>query len=531
APLTLSFARQKDIICHVFPDERSAAFVALGIAQSTGHTVALVCTSGTATLNFAPAIAEAYYSHVPLLILTADRPPEWIDQQDGQTIRQENIYGRHVKASYTLPVDTSHEEARWHLNRSVNEAINNCMILPMGPVHVNVPLREPLYLLDKEPLTPFTIIRRSNPEYTLLEEKREELQKRWAGFNKTLIVPGQGIMSPSLQESLKSLMEAEKAVVVADIISNAGKHGDIIRHHDLFLGQIEDTAREALRPDLLITFGRSVVSKNLKLFLRNFPPMEHWHVQAAGEAADPFKTLTDIIPCAPDYFFKQLSPTNVLGDYAANWKKAENLTTEYEKGFFEDIVFGEFFAVKSIMKELPGNAVLHFGNSMPIRYGNFINAHEAEEVFCNRGTSGIEGVNSTVTGHAIANAKVNYLITGDTSFLYDRNAFWTREVPENLKIIVLNNRGGGIFRMIEGPASQPELEDYFEVRHAHTAEPTAREFGFNYYQTEGPNTFPDVLRAFIQDPLRSILEVFSESKVNASLFSNYKKGLYHVLNK
>ena len=145
APLTLAFARHENLNCKVVADERSAAFVALGIAQQTGKPVVLICTSGSAAYNYAPAIAEAYFQQIPLLVLTADRPPEWIDQLDGQTIRQNNIYGKHVKESYTLPVDLSHKDAIWHVGRIVSEAINLSKTYPFAPVHINAPFREPFY--------------------------------------------------------------------------------------------------------------------------------------------------------------------------------------------------------------------------------------------------------------------------------------------------------------------------------------------------------------------------------------------------
>ena len=152
APLTIAFARHPKLTVRTVSDERAAAFIALGMAQTTGKPTVLICTSGTAALNYAPAVAEAFFLQVPLLVLTADRPPEWIDQLDGQTIRQQQVYGQHIKRSFDFPVALENPDAVWHTERMVSEALNEAVAYPAGPVHINVPLREPFYPADGENL-------------------------------------------------------------------------------------------------------------------------------------------------------------------------------------------------------------------------------------------------------------------------------------------------------------------------------------------------------------------------------------------
>ncbi|HEX8545795.1 MAG TPA: 2-succinyl-5-enolpyruvyl-6-hydroxy-3-cyclohexene-1-carboxylic-acid synthase, partial [Cytophagaceae bacterium] len=200
APLTLAFVRHPDIITKTISDERSAAFIALGMALQTRQTVGLLCTSGTAGLNYSPAVAEAFCQQVPLIIFTADRPPEWIDQLDGQTIRQQNLFGRNVKASYQLPVDYNHPDAAWYIERILSEAINQAEEYPKGPVHINVPLREPLYPETIEFDEGVKIISTFPGKKTLSLDLQERLQTEVKSFKKILIVAGQNNPNPRLTE-------------------------------------------------------------------------------------------------------------------------------------------------------------------------------------------------------------------------------------------------------------------------------------------------------------------------------------------
>ena len=525
APLALAFARQKEIECFVVPDERSAAYMALGMAQSTGNTVALVCTSGTAALNYAPAIAEAFYSYVPLLAFTADRPPEWVDQGDGQTVRQEGLYGKHVKGSWSLPVDTSHPDGQWHFFRILNEAANQTLSLPHGPVHVNVPLREPLYEQERGGSVEMKVIDRISTLHGISNENQKQLTKLVDKKKKVLIVPGQGIYSIKLQEQLASLVKDEKAVVVADIISNISPSVGAIRHHDLFLGAVTDGQVESLAPDLLITFGRPIISKQLKLFLRQCSPDVHMHIQPYGGTWDLFQSLTQLVCCDPETFFEGVTLPEMDPDFMEKWQKYDNLVVNELKEHFKEEKFGELLAVKKIMELTAKNTVLHFGNSMPVRYGNMINEHGAEAVYCNRGASGIDGVNSTAVGHALADPGDHMLIIGDVSFLYDRNAFWHNHLPDNLKIVILNNHGGGIFRMIDGPAKQPELERFFETVHDRDARLVAEEFGFEYFSADNTEGLHQNIQKFANCRGRCIFEVFSNKADNTAILKEIKEKI------
>ncbi len=458
APLTLAFARHPDIETKVVSDERSAAFIAMGMAQVQQKPVVLICTSGSAAYNYAPAIAEAYFQQVPLLVLTADRPPEWIDQYDGQTIRQEGIYGNHVKKSFTFPDNPNHPDILWHANRLVNEALIHSYQQPMGPVHINVPLREPFYP-EADERTFFRkvrLIEATQPSLSFTDDDWSALLKTWQQNPKRLIVGGQTEKNEVLTAVVNALTSVTQSPVISDIISNLHEVENAVVHQDAFLRPNLDEANAHLQPDLLITFGKSNISKNLKRFLRKHKPKAHWHIQPHEYYQDTFQSVTRVIHMDPASFLamltKQVGGMEVHSKYLDAWQEKDERVSRGITGFFGNQHFGEFQAVQAALNTLPGSSLLHLSNSMAVRYANFVGLKGKADlsVSCNRGTSGIDGSNSTAVGAALAQEQLVTLITGDMAFFYDRNAFWHQEAMPNLRIIVLNNHAGGIFRLIKG---------------------------------------------------------------------------------
>nr|WKN37645.1 2-succinyl-5-enolpyruvyl-6-hydroxy-3-cyclohexene-1-carboxylic-acid synthase [Tunicatimonas sp. TK19036] len=541
APLTIALVRHPDIQTYTISDERSAAFIGLGIARQLLAPVALVCTSGSAAYNYAPAVAEAYFQQIPLIIFTADRPPEWIDQLDGQTIRQRGIYGKHVKESYELPVGQT-EADLWHAGRLVAEAINLSKSVPYGPVHVNVPIREPFYPEEGEELhfdSEVKVIRTVLEKTVLSSETVQQLYSEWNKHERKLIVVGQQPLQPALATTIENVSQKHQIPVVADIITNQHPVNEAIRHADTFLTLKDEKIASELRPDLLITFGLSVISKNLKLFLRKHRPKEHWHIQPSGQAADTFQSLSHVLPTDPATFFQQIEDWEASGDaseFYQSWITQEQHATERINNFFKSVTspYSEFQAVFTILKSLPNQVNLHLANSMAVRYANLIGLSEKQgqvEVWANRGTSGIDGSNSTAVGAALASDRLNVLITGDLAFFYDRNAFWHNYPLPNLRIILLNNHAGGIFRMIDGPSRQPELEEYFETKQQLEAENTARDFGMEYQRLDFTSSsaiqkLNALLPGFFHDHSDhvKIVEIVTDSAANASVFRQFKKN-------
>jgi 2-succinyl-5-enolpyruvyl-6-hydroxy-3-cyclohexene-1-carboxylate synthase len=532
APLTLAFTRNKNIKCRTFSDERSAAFIALGIAQQSQSPVALVCTSGSAAYNFAPAVAEAYFQQIPLIVFTADRPTEWIDQLDGQTIRQKELYGNHVKKYFELPLDSSHPDAEWHANRIINEAINLAQADQKGPVQINAPFREPLYppypAATPAEIKNVRIIEALKNENSLSEKEWSSLQNQLSGIKRILIVSGQNEPSSELTSLLGDFISKYHWPIAGDILSNLHTLPDFCSHTDTFLAQLPETEKKSLQPDLLITFGKSLLSKNLKLFLRKYAPREHWHIQTTGDAPDTFQSLTRIIPVTPAYFFKTLSkvstPSGSSTSFKDGWRNAEKQTKEKITAFFQKKRPAEFELVKDIFAALPSTCNLHLANSMTVRYANHIGLTSAQKdiaVFSNRGTSGIDGCSSTAVGHALSSDRPNVLITGDLAFFYDRNAFWHNYPLPNLFIVVLNNHGGIIFNLIDGPAGLPEAEEFFITRQQLSAKALAFEFGYSY--TNGAS--PDLKEFFKSSGNVKILELESSQSQNKEVFEEFKKQI------
>ncbi|MEM9981178.1 MAG: 2-succinyl-5-enolpyruvyl-6-hydroxy-3-cyclohexene-1-carboxylic-acid synthase [Bacteroidota bacterium] len=543
APLTLAFARHAHLITKVIPDERAAAFMALGLAQQTQTPVVLICTSGTAALNYAPAVAEAFFQEVPLIIITADRPPEWIDQKDGQTIRQQGLYGRHVKESYHLPDTYDHPDITWHLNRLVNEAINLALSDQQGPVHINVPLREPFYpatgeviSFDRSP----RIIQKMQQQKSLSENDWDQLANLWNQSKKILLAVGQYHFYEDdrvmLSNHLERLSEAYHIPILADVISNlsvlplAALEEEIawVRFQDLILSEKEQAS---LSPDLLITFGQSFISKPFKQFLRKHPPTYHWHIQADGEVADTFQALTHWLPISPNAFLSgiltKLQFLKKKHAYKQQWYQSNQRAEQYTRDFFETShQFTELAAVKEIVQHLPTQSKLHLANSMPVRYINYVGlpAHKGIHVFANRGTSGIDGTNSTAVGCAWESDTVVTILTGDMAFFYDRNAFWHPYLPANLRIIVLNNHGGGIFRIIQGAREQAELDTYFETEQSLSADALAKEFGMAYHLATDLDSLTAGLAGFFEKSAQpKLLEVATSSTTNAAIFEQFKE--------
>jgi 2-succinyl-5-enolpyruvyl-6-hydroxy-3-cyclohexene-1-carboxylate synthase len=536
--LTLAFTRHPGITTKTFSDERSAGFIALGMAQATRSPVVIVCTSGTAAYNLAPSIAEAYFSQTPLIVITADRPAEWIAQHDGQTIFQSEIFGRHVKKFYQFPQDYEHAESHWGINRTVNEAVNLSVQSPRGPIHINAPFREPLYPSRDDGTFSFStdvrIIEERSPFADLTAEDKEKIKTVWGSFHNIALVAGQHLSDPGVIREASDFQQKHHVPIVNDIISNLHEVKDAVRHSDLFLGQAAENLKEMLRPDLLITFGQSLISKNLKIFLRHYPAKRHWHIQTSGPVADTFKNLTDVFFTTPETFLRFLGSLNASESFEAQkqknyhklWQVEERRTLRALDEFFSQPELNELSLVKNLIDELPENVNLHLANSMSVRYANFIGLKEKKKgihVFSNRGTSGIDGSNSTAVGHSLISGRPNFLITGDLAFFYDRNAFWHNYSLKNLRILLLNNHGGLIFDVLEGPSSMPEAAEYFITTQKLNARKLCEEFGFEHLQPDHPRKIQSLLKDFLAfDGHTKILELETDTSLNKTLLEKLK---------
>ena len=526
APIILALSRHPHIRCHVIPDERSAGYVALGMAQALNAPVLITCTSGTAALNLSPAIAEAYFQQIPLVVLTADRPAEWIDQRDGQAIHQKDLYGTHVKSSKQVPPESNVPDAAWHSDRLVSEAILTAIRPPQGPVHLNIPIREPFYPEAGEVYDynhPVKVILEERTSYDLPDglwrEAFDEINKK----NRVMIVAGQADPDHENHTLLARMSEKFKIPVLGEVVSNLPHFGSLITSQDQILDRLQHNTDQDLAPDLVISFGKSILSKKLKTFLRTATGVSHWHVGIESNAPDTYQSLTRSLSIDPDTFFRRLlGPGSITQrknqhHFFSIWKQLQDEVSAKVGDFFPVEPFGEFDSVGLILQYLSKDTVLHLSNSMPVRYAQIswsTSNPSIGAVYANRGTSGIDGCNSTMIGHAmITSQSTHVLITGDMAFFYDRNAFWHNDLSSNIRIIILNNHGGGIFRLINGPDRQPELEKYFETKQSLTAVNTAADFGFEYNSCTTREALKNILPGFLSEQGGpKILEIITKAR-------------------
>ncbi|WP_282042832.1 2-succinyl-5-enolpyruvyl-6-hydroxy-3-cyclohexene-1-carboxylic-acid synthase [Winogradskyella flava] len=549
APLTIGFTHDDFFKSYSIVDERCAAFFALGIAQQTQEPVAVVCTSGSALLNYYPAISEAYYSHIPLVVLSADRPKHLVDVGDGQTIKQKNVYGDHVFYSTNLKLDlvkkenTSQDEElpifksienklerflglqkdiQTYNESEIHDALTIAR-LKSGPVHINIPFEEPLYDTVEELSInpkPFKI---SSREEKIDDFEIKSLMDVWHHAKRKMILVG--VLQPnSIEEKwLQELADDDSVLVFTETTSNI-HHPDFFPGIDKIIAPLGEDGFKALQPDILLTFGGLVVSKKIKNFLRKYKPEHHWHVDMF-RANDTFFCLDKHIKLTPNTFFKTFLPLithHTKSDYKASWLAVRQKRRKSHEEYLKTIPFSDFKMFNTLVKSIPRQSQLQVGNSSAIRYTQLFQLRKDIQVFCNRGTSGIDGSTSTAIGASVANNKQTTFITGDLSFFYDSNALWNNYIPKNFRIIVINNKGGGIFRILPGHKNTDNFDTYFETKHQLTAEQLCAMYGFEYAVASDENTLNSNLEDFYEISRQpKLLEIFTPSALNDEILLNY----------
>lgn len=520
APLINTFTGIAEFNCRNIIDERSAAYFALGLALQKQKPVVLVCSSGTATLNYTPAIAEAFYQNIPLVVLTADRPDYWIDQAESQCIRQENIYQNFTKKGISLPLGESAKEL-WFSAREINECLNLAFSGNPAPVHINIPLEEPLHKLVQEDLPDVKNIELVEIQASLTEIELTKLVDLFNHPQKIMILAGQLNPHPELKNILARLVDQTGAVVVAEHLSNLSDPR-FFPEIDLLMTGIHDDHLEAYQPDLLISFGGQFVSKSLKSFLRKHKPLEHWHLSRSNEHFDTYQSLTKVINMEAHDFLEALLEygQQIDQDYFQLWKNKQAKVNELRDKFTGSIEFCDLKAFDLIGKHITEKSVIHLGNSSPVRYAPIHPSVKNANYFSNRGTAGIDGCLSTAVGYASVSDQINTIILGDLSFFYDSNALWNKYIGSNLRIIVLHNGGGNIFGMIKGPADSPAFREHFFAENTHKAEVLAKAFGLDYFKAENEGELSQALKEFYSPNQQkaALLEVFTNAETNSILF-------------
>ncbi len=525
APLIIEFTGQDFFKNYSIVDERSAAFFALGIAQQQKYPSILVCTSGSALLNYYPAIAEAFYSKIPLIIISADRPQKWVDQGEGQTIRQHEVFKNHSYFNTTLENQT-HEQ----INDTIEKAIK-ISIEKQGPIHINIPFDEPLYETiqnEEEKIIPKKY-QLNFPE--IPEKKLQKLLEIWNQSKNKIILAGQHYPSDFLQKQLEKLSQDKDLIVLTENISNL--------HHEQFINNIDQTifglnnqSLSLLKPDLLITVGRNIISKKIKQFLRKYKPKHHWHIEITDIAPNTYEALTEHINSHPEIFFSQFlfliyDQMKKDGTYQNQWLAIKNRNKKRHRQFLEKTPFSDLKIFDFLEKNIPENFMIQWSNSSEIRYAQLFDFRKSIIHFSNRGTSGIDGSSSTAIGAAKITEKPTLLISGDLSFLYDSNGLWNKYIPNHFKAIVINNGGGEIFNFIPGPSKTQALNDFFVTKHSLKIKKMVEMFQLKYIYINNSESLKEKFPDFINNHSKpQIMEIDTSEIANYQILKDYFEFLF-----
>lgn len=522
APLAIQFGEIEQFNSYSIVDERSAGFVAIGMAQAQGKPSVLTCTSGSAAANYYPSVTEAFYQNIPLLLLTADRPQDYIDNFDGQTIRQKELFNQHSYGDFQLLEDQEPDAESLNFD-TIKKAIELC-IQKSGPVHINIPLSEPLYDLVQElPVFP-------SVEPDLAPKKFDldsTLVAKWNLSQRILILVGSQKKNPQLEGLLSQLVKNHSVVVLCEANSNL-ENAKFFHHIDRYIYNFNKEDFSHFAPDLLITLGQNVVSKKVKQFLRAQPIKEHWHVDEHWHP-DTYFSLTEKLQTKPEVFLNKLLNKVSLEPkpYYNLWDTLRTKKDALHEEYTLRTGFSDFHLFSLLSSKIPENYHLHISNSSAIRYAQLFD-FTSHHVFCNRGTSGIDGSSSTAMGYAIQSDSPTVLVTGELGFFYDINALWNQYIPPYTRIIVFNNGEGNIFKIIPGPdrANENVLDEFITTKHAKNAKHLATHFGMEYTLVEDDQTIGRVLDTFFLPSDRpKILEVSTREIENASILRGYFEHL------
>ncbi|WP_337634723.1 2-succinyl-5-enolpyruvyl-6-hydroxy-3-cyclohexene-1-carboxylic-acid synthase [Prevotella sp.] len=530
APIVHNLSVCEAIRCRPVTDERSAAFYALGLSIATRRPTVVCVTSGSALLNVMPAVAEAAYQHVPLVVISADRPQQWIDQLDGQTIPQSDALGRFVRKAVQLP-EPHNDEERWLCRRLVNEAMHLATCRQGAPVHINVPISEPLFEFDTEQLpqlSRFNYIKRA-----AIKDASMDMPDAFHKAKRPMIVIGQLAHGTVSHETIRSL--SEKYVVMSEPLSNPSymtiHFDEAIRYIVSDNSSINDDEddKTAYYPDYVIYVGDTLVSKPARRFLRNAKAPSCLITPDAADIHDPLMTLTDIVECDTDSINALLASLCEAPDtdercrFHDRWQSFLDAYAAHADAYAPE--YSQMATVKYFEEQLADldiDICVHYANSSAVRLACIYAQHY---VWCNRGVNGIEGSLSTAAGFSLATHDMTVCVIGDLSFFYDQNALWNSNLRGNLRIILLNNRGGGIFRQLPGLSDSPAADDLVMASHENTAQGICTQNDIGYLSAKNMDEMQiGIVTLLTRESERPmLLEVFTDSNDDVKALEKYFK--------
>lgn len=525
-PLVMALARSGEFDCHVVVDERSAAFVALGMSLQSGLPVAVCCTSGTALLNYAPAVAEAYYRRIPLIVVSADRPEEWIDQDDSQTLWQQDALAPYVKRRADISARLDFANGEWWVNRVINDALLEAVHGRPGPVHINIRLDAPLSAQSPAPAALPRLIAEMEPESTLSAERVRLLCSLLASPRRVMVVAGFHTPDARLNKALGRIAALPNAVVLTESISNL--------HNPLFVSRIDSTlcrldaaSRKLMAPDMVITLGGALVSRHIKEWIRSLPPAtEHWHVGVTHTTVDCFKHLSLRVEMEPDIFMSRIATAmqrhRAPSDYASLWHEAAREADRIHRIKIDAAPWSDLKALAGVFARIPRQWNLHLSNGTPVRYAQFFDCNRIHRSDCNRGVSGIDGCTSTALGASTVYKGVTLLISGDMSFQYDIAALSSELMNPRFKMIVMCNGGGGIFRFINTTRALPETDRYFSAGTRLPLRDLCRGYGIAYSEASSEAELGEAFASFAAEHSRpALLAIHTSGPLSAEVFRDY----------
>lgn len=530
APIVHNLSVCEAIRCRPVTDERSAAFYALGLAIATKRPTVVCVTSGSALLNVMPAVAEAAYQHVPLIVISADRPQQWIDQLDGQTIPQSDALGRFVRKAVQLP-EPHNDEERWLCRRLVNEAMHLATCRHGAPVHINVPISEPLFEFDTEQLPQLS--RFNNIKRAAIKDASMDMPEAFHDATRPMIVIGQLAHGTISHETIRSL--SEKYVVMSEPLSNPSymtiHFDEAIRYIVSDNSSINDDEddKTAYYPDYVIYVGDTLVSKPARRFLRNAKAPSCLITPDAADIHDPLMTLTDIVECDSDSINALLASlcdapdTDERCRFHDRWQSFLDACAAHADAYAPE--YSQMATVKYFEEQLADldiDICVHYANSSAVRLACIYAQHY---VWCNRGVNGIEGSLSTAAGFSLATHDMTVCVIGDLSFFYDQNALWNSNLRGNLRIILLNNRGGGIFRQLPGLSDSPAADDLVMASHENTAQGICTQNDIGYMSAKNMDEMQiGIVTLLTRESERPmLLEVFTDSNDDVKALEKYFK--------
>lgn len=527
APLVIALDLHPKIEIFLVHDERSASFMALGMAEESGEPVAITCTSGSAPANYTPAITEAYYRQIPLMVWTADRPSSLIDQGDGQTIRQKGMFSNFIKAEFQLPDEPKGHQIKLS-DELVNHAFHEVMQVPKGPVHINIPLAEPLYELSNEPIQPLynSLQIKKNG---LSKEEQLHIKKTWAQAEKKLIIIGQMPSGYLTIEKWQPILADPSVAILVENTANFIHFERFCHTIDRTLALIQPNEVEKYRPDLLVSMGGAIISKRIKSFFRQHKPKWNWRIGHYHFEEDTYQSLTRFFHTHPNELIACIGQEEImpLSNFGSQWKQLDFVSADRMEGYLLNAPFSDLKAFELILDTIPDGANIHMGNSSVVRYCQLFNPVRGMRYYSNRGVSGIDGSSSTALGIALESPnRLNVLISGDISFLYDSNALWNHYLPSNFRMIVINNGGGGIFKIIDGPKSTAQL-DYFFAETEVDLKSLCAAYSLDHMAVKNEDEFLLACSSFYNDSNERpiILEVQTKGNENEDVLSAYFRAL------